>query len=203
MKLFKHLTRHHDDPGHGPHHGRRFAHGPHGGPGRHERHERHERPFGGGFGRRGRLARFLEHGDLKMLVLHLISEQPRHGYEIIKAIEDLTAGAYAPSPGVVYPTLTLLEELGHVSATADGSRKCFTITEAGRDALAKELDTVTAIRARIAAAQPHEPPAGLIRAMENLKTALRLKLGNQPLPADTTKQIAALLDDTARKIEEL
>lgn len=138
-----------------------------------------------------------------MLVLHLISEQPRHGYEIIKAIEDLTAGAYAPSPGVVYPTLTLLEELGQVTATADGSRKCFTITDTGREALAKDLDIVTAIRARIAAAQPHEPPAGLIRAMENLKTALRLKLGGQPLSADITKQIAALLDDTARKIEEL
>lgn len=194
MTLFKHLTRHHDEQSHEP------SHGLHGRP---DRHERHERPFGVGYGRRGRLARFLEHGDLKMLALHLINEQPRHGYEIIKAIEDLTGGAYAPSQGVVYPTLTLLEELGNVNATADGNRKCFTITDAGREALAKDLDTVTAIHARIAAAQPHEPPVGLLRAMENLKTAFRLKLGGTPISPETTRQIAALLDDTARKIEEL
>jgi DNA-binding PadR family transcriptional regulator len=190
MRLFKQLHGH--PLGH--HHGRRFARGPH------ERHERHERHFGGG---RGRLARFLEHGDLKMLVLHLINEQPRHGYEIIKAIEDLTGGAYAPSPGIVYPTLTLLEELGQVASTAEGTRKSFVTTEDGRQALAENQAEVTAILARIAAAQPHEPPPPIIRAMENLKTALRLKLGRTALPPETTKQIAALLDAAARDIEAL
>jgi DNA-binding PadR family transcriptional regulator len=69
-------------------------------------HRRH----GGGHGRSG-LRRFFAHGDLRLVILRLIAEKPRHGYEIIKAIEERVAGAYSPSPGVIYPTLTLLEEL--------------------------------------------------------------------------------------------
>jgi DNA-binding PadR family transcriptional regulator len=207
MRLFRHLSDH----AHGQHHGQRFARGPHHGPGHDDRHFgggprggdlRGGDLRGGGF-RRGRLARFLEHGDLKMLLLHLINAQPRHGYEIIKAIEDLTGGAYAPSPGVVYPTLTLLEELGHISSNAEGTRKNFTITEAGRESLGQNKAEVETILARIAGAQSQEPSPALIRAMENLKTALRLKLAGAKLPPETTKQIAALLDEAARNIEEL
>jgi DNA-binding PadR family transcriptional regulator len=158
-------------------------------------------------GGRDRLARFLEHGDLKMLVMHLINEKPRHGYEIIKAIEDLAGGAYAPSPGVVYPTLTLLEELGQVTSTTEGSRKRFAITEDGKAVLAASQDAVNTLLARIAAAQPREAAAPIIRAMENLKTALRLKLGGaasgQAAAVEQTRKIADLLDATARQIEEL
>jgi DNA-binding PadR family transcriptional regulator len=152
---------------------------------------------------RERLARFLEHGDLKMLVLHLINEKPRHGYEIIKAIEDLAGGAYAPSPGVVYPTLTLLEELGHVASTTEGSRKSYAITVAGTTALAAEQETVNAILFRIAAAQPREDAAPVIRAMENLKTALRLKIGREAPAPETTRKIADILDAAARQIEDI
>jgi DNA-binding PadR family transcriptional regulator len=175
---------------------RRFMRGP-----RHE-HDRHgprEHRHGG----RDRLARFLEHGDLKMLILHLINEKPRHGYEIIKAIEDLAGGAYAPSPGVVYPTLTLLEELGQVTSTTEGNRKSFVSTEDGKAALAANQEAVTAILRRIAAAQPREPASPIIRAMENLKTALRLKLGHEAGSPAQTRKIADLLDATAREIEEL
>ncbi len=193
MRLFKHLNHH----PHGPHHGRRFARGPQGAP----HHDRHG-PFDGG-PRSRRLARFLEHGDLKMLVLHLISEQPRHGYEIIKAIEDLTGGAYAPSPGVVYPTLTLLEELGHVVSTADGSRKSFAITDAGSAALAENKAEVETILARIAKAQTRQSAPAIIRAIENFRMSLRLKLGGEPLSPDAVKALASLLDETARKIEEI
>jgi DNA-binding PadR family transcriptional regulator len=176
---------------HGNHHGeRRFARGP---------HERGEQRFGRG----GRLARLLEHGDLRLLVLHLINEKPRHGYEIIKAIEDLAGGAYAPSPGVIYPTLTLLEELGQVASTTEGSRKSFAITEAGLQALAGQRDEVQAIMARIAAAQPREAALPVLRAMENVKTALRLKLGAQTLSPEHTRAIADILDGAARKIEDL
>jgi DNA-binding PadR family transcriptional regulator len=171
------------------------------GPHRHEHGERHGP--GGRLHGRERLARFLEHGDLKMLVLHLINEKPRHGYEIIKAIEDLAGGAYAPSPGVVYPTLTLLEELGHVASTADGSRKSYAITEAGTKALAAEQETVNAILFRIAAAQPKEDAAPVIRAMENLKTALRLKIGREAPAPETTRKIADILDAAARQIEDI
>jgi DNA-binding PadR family transcriptional regulator len=192
MRLLHKIHALHEEHHHG---GRRFMRGPHG----HERHERGEHPFGRG----GRLARLLEHGDLKMLVLHLINEKPRHGYEIIKAIEDLAGGAYAPSPGVVYPTLTLLEELGQVESTAEGSRKRFAITPAGVEVLKENRAAVDAILARIAASQPREQALPVIRAMENLKTALRLKLGGRATSAEATRKIADALDAAARQIEEI
>jgi DNA-binding PadR family transcriptional regulator len=173
---------------------RRFARGPfgrHGGPDGGERHFR-----GGRFGR------MLEHGDLRMLVLHLINEKPRHGYEIIKAIEDLAGGGYAPSPGVIYPTLTLLEEIGQVSSTTEGARKSFTTTEAGIEALNANQDAVKSILARIAASQPREAGLPVLRAMENLRTSLRLKLGFGPMSAETTRKIAETLDAAAKAIEE-
>ena len=78
-----------------------------------------------------RVGRMLAQGDLKLLALALIAEQPRHGYELIKLIEDKTRGAYSPSPGVVYPTLTFLEEAGYVTAEAEGAKKRYTITDGG------------------------------------------------------------------------
>jgi DNA-binding PadR family transcriptional regulator len=178
-----------------------------GGERRFARDERGFGPQGRGpghrFGRGGRLARFLEHGDLRLLVLHLIAEKPRHGYEIIKAIEDLAGGAYAPSPGVVYPTLTLLEELGQVESVAEGTRKQFTVTPAGQAALAEGQDAVQALLARIAATQPRENAAPVIRAMENLRTALRLKFSARENAADLPRKIADVLDGAARQIEDL
>ena len=76
----------------------------------------------------GRLA----HGDLRVIVLALLADGPRHGYDIIKALEDKSSGAYSPSPGVVYPTLTFLEEAGFVTAAAEGNKRVYTITEDGR-----------------------------------------------------------------------
>jgi DNA-binding PadR family transcriptional regulator len=181
----------------GRHGGRRFAHGPHGA------HEHGEGRFGrGGRGPGGRLARLLEHGDLRMLILHLIAEKPRHGYEIIKAIEDLAGGAYAPSPGVVYPTLTMLEELGQVSSTDEGNRKSFAITPAGAEALAANQAAVAAILARIAEAQPREAAQPVIRAMENLANVLRMKVRTKATSPEMVSKIVDTLDAIARKIEE-
>jgi DNA-binding PadR family transcriptional regulator len=175
---------------------RRFAHGPHeGGP--------HEGGRGERFGRGGRLARFLEHGDLRLLVLHLIAEKPRHGYEIIKAIEDLAGGAYAPSPGVVYPTLTLLEDIGQISAEADGARKIFSVTDEGRKALAENQTVVETLLARIASSPSHERSLPIMRAVENLRTVLKLKLGATERKAEVIRQIVNVLDETVRRIEEL
>jgi DNA-binding PadR family transcriptional regulator len=154
-------------------------------------------------GRGGRLARFLEHGDLRLLVLHLIQEKPRHGYEIIKAIEDLANGAYAPSPGVIYPTLTMLEELGQVQSTDEGNRKRFAMTPEGETALAEHREAVGRLVAKIAAVQPREIPPPIIRAMENLRTAMRLKFSAAEPPADLPRKVADLLDQAARQIEEL
>src|SRR5438477_3552525 len=91
---------------------------------------------GGGHGMGGgdfmRARRMLAHGDLRLIALALIAEQPRHGYDIIKQLEERTSGWYSPSPGIVYPTLTYLEEAGHLTSQADGAKKLYTITDEGR-----------------------------------------------------------------------
>jgi len=168
------------------------------------RPQHHEHgPHSHRFGRGGRLARFLEHGDLRLLVLHLIQEKPRHGYEIIKAVEDLTGGAYAPSPGVIYPTLTMLEELGQLTATTEGARKSYEITAAGAEVLDKEAPALAGLLARLSATQGREGAAPVIRAMENLRTALRLKFQTRETAAELVRKVADLLDEAARKIEDL
>src|SRR6266581_4918805 len=110
--------------------------------------------FGGrGFGWDGatgdgdmvRAGRMLAQGDLRLIALALIAEQPRHGYEIIKVLEEKTADWYSPSPGMVYPTLTFLEEAGYVTGQAEGARKLYTITDEGRAHLASNRDLVDAV----------------------------------------------------------
>src|SRR5215831_19598870 len=111
---------------------------------------------GGGYGRHRpglRAGRFFDRGDLRYVLLHLIGERPRHGYELITAIEEKFGGMYSPSPGVIYPTLTLLEELGYARPQADtsgGTKKLYEITEAGRGFLAANQPLVDAILARMA-----------------------------------------------------
>src|SRR5262249_20286619 len=98
----------------------------------------------------GELTRLLGHGDLRLLMLRLIQDKPRHGYEIIKEIENLAGGVYTPSPGVVYPTLTLLEEIGHVEgALIDQGKRQFTITDTGRAFLAANQIATDALFARL------------------------------------------------------
>ena len=96
-----------------------------------------------------RAGRMLATGDLRLIALALIAEQPRYGYEIIKLLEDKTAGWYSPSPGIVYPTLTYLEEAGHVTAQADGAKKLYTITDEGKAHLAENQDFVDAVLERM------------------------------------------------------
>jgi DNA-binding PadR family transcriptional regulator len=113
---------------------------------------------GHGFGRHGlggddmmRAGRMLAQGDLRLIALALIAEQPRHGYEIMKVLEDKTAGWYSPSPGIVYPTLTYLEETGYVTAQADGAKKLYTITAEGRAHLEENRAFVDVVLDRLAA----------------------------------------------------
>ena len=127
------------------------------GPGRGGRHRHRRHGFGGRHGRGDdgdemRAGRMLGQGDLRLLMLALIAEQPRHGYEIIKLIEDATEGWYAPSPGIVYPTLTFLEETGYVTAQSEGMKKLYAITETGRANLKDNRELVAAVRERLAAA---------------------------------------------------
>ncbi|MGA8616582.1 MAG: PadR family transcriptional regulator [Xanthobacteraceae bacterium] len=114
------------------------------------------RRHGGGFGGAGgedlmRTRRMLAHGDLRLVALALIAEAPRHGYEIIKLLEEKTADWYSPSPGIVYPTLTYLEEAGYVTASTEGSKKLYTITDEGRSYLESNRDLVDVVLDRLAA----------------------------------------------------
>src|SRR5271169_572618 len=164
--------------------------------------------FGGhrGGGRGGRLGRVLDHGDLRYVLLHLIAEKPRHGYELIKAIEEQFGGMYSPSPGVIYPTLTLLEELGYLRPeTAEGTRKLFSITEEGTAFLAANRALVDAILARmgeIRRVYAGGPAPEIRRAMHNLEEALSIRLGKGPLDAAQVRAIADALDRTAGEIEQ-
>lgn len=110
---------------------------------------------GGRFGEGGedlmRARRMLVQGDLRLVALALIAEAPRHGYEIIKLLEEKTADWYSPSPGIVYPTLTYLEEAGYVTASTEGSKKLYTITDEGRAYLKSNRDLVDVVLDRLAA----------------------------------------------------
>jgi DNA-binding PadR family transcriptional regulator len=123
--------------------------------GRHHRRHGGFGPFGGGFGGPGgrgfRFGRMLGDGDLRLIALALIEKEPRHGYDIIKALEERSGGFYSPSPGVVYPTLTYLEEAGHVEATADGNKKIYSITDSGKAHLSENRERVEALLEQMAA----------------------------------------------------
>jgi len=108
--------------------------------------------FGGGMGPDDlRAGRMLAQGDLRLIALALIAEAPRHGYEIIKLVEEKTADWYSPSPGIVYPTLTYLEEAGYVTAATEGSKKLYAITDAGRAYLEANRDLVDVVLERLTA----------------------------------------------------
>jgi DNA-binding PadR family transcriptional regulator len=106
---------------------------------------------GPGGGDMFRIGRLFAQGDLKLLALALIAEQPRHGYEIIKLIEEKTNGWYSPSPGIVYPTLTYLEEVGYLASESEGSKKRYRITPEGESYLKSNRDIVDVVLDRLAA----------------------------------------------------
>jgi DNA-binding PadR family transcriptional regulator len=108
------------------------------------------RRWGGFGGFEGRGERFFGRGDLKYVILDLLKEQPRHGYDIIRALEDRMRGRYRPSPGSVYPTLQMLEDLGYVTSTQQDGKRVYAITDAGRQYLHDESSAVDDVRSRIA-----------------------------------------------------
>lgn len=176
-------------------------------------------PFGGGGfgwdedghdGRRGRGRRMFGSGELRLVLLKLIADEPRHGYQLIKAIEELTQGAYAPSPGVVYPTLSLLADEGAVSEAAngpggEGARKAFAITAQGSAELAEKQAEVERILARLAdhgEGRRHGPPPQVARALGNLLTVLRQTKHKEHME-EHHNAIVDILDEAAKRIERL
>jgi DNA-binding PadR family transcriptional regulator len=178
----------------GGHHRSRF------GPSRSPWDEEESRGHGG----RGRS---FEYGKLRFVLLQLLGEQPSHGYQLIKAVEDKTAGAYVPSPGVVYPTLALLEDLGYIAAAAnDDNRRLYKITAAGRKYLVENKAVLEQVNGRLsdaAATRGAGDSPQIIRAMHNLKMALRLKLSEPPLSGTQIQAIAAALDAAAAAVERI
>lgn len=181
-----------------------------------ERGGRGGRGFGRGFGSRHRGGRMFDYGELRLLVLALIAGQPRHGYELIKAIEERLGGAYSPSPGVIYPTLAWLDDMGYAAAEADeGGRKRYRITAEGEAFLAANKAAADDLLARGGNGSDQGEgagfarggrwagvPVGIVRGMENLKLALRLRIRGGTLDAAAAEKIAAALDEAARAIEK-
>jgi DNA-binding PadR family transcriptional regulator len=188
-------------------HGRWGRHHGHGG-----RHGRHGDFGGGDMMRAGRM---LAQGDLRLIALALIAEQPRHGYEIIKVLEDKTEGWYAPSPGVVYPTLTYLEEAGYVTVEASGAKRLYTITGEGRTYLEANRAFVDAVLERLAAVgeqvrarrgqenddnrRDSRTPRLVRAAMENLRDAAVERLHGD---ADAETKIVEVLTRAAAELKK-
>ena len=149
-------------------------------------------------------------GELALILLHLTAAQPRHGYELIREVGSLAGGAYAPSPGIVYPTLTMLEELGQIEAVAsEGTRRAFVLTEAGRSRLTEQAIALDAVLSRLKTLQNEErteeasiETSPVWRAMQNLKTVLQQRAGSSA-DRQLLFDIADLVDEAARKIERL
>jgi DNA-binding PadR family transcriptional regulator len=153
---------------------------------------------------RGGNGRFFDYGELRHVVLALLDEQPRHGYDIIRAIDQRTGGGYCPSSGVIYPTLALLEDAGHVRADAEsGTRNRYQITPDGRAFLIENKRLIDALLSRmrhVGAARASASPT-IIAAMDGLKSALRS--GNEPWTAEEAKAVAAAIDTAAQRIQAL
>jgi DNA-binding PadR family transcriptional regulator len=162
---------------------------------------------GGLRGRGGKRRRLFDQAELQSLLLALIAEQPRHGYELIKEIETLTGGEYAPSPGIVYPALTFMEEQGVIAAIgAEGSRKAYEATEEGRKQVEAQAEIVAALRERLTAlaeARDKTDPAPVRRAMHSMKTATFDRLSADGVSRETILAIAEIIDEAARKIERI
>jgi DNA-binding PadR family transcriptional regulator len=156
---------------------------------------------------RSRSRRMFDGGELKLVLLKLIADEPRHGYDLIRRIEELTGGAYAPSPGVVYPTITLLDDMGLIEGRqAEGAKKLFAVTAAGITHLKENEAQVEALMARLAevgAESARADNSSVRRAMGNLRSVLVNRLSDGDIDVDTLHAIVAEIDSVAQKIERL
>lgn len=156
-------------------------------------------------GRGGGRRRLFDGGELRLVLLRLIGDMPRHGYDLIRAIEERTGGVYAPSPGVVYPTLTMLGDMGQIEEQAsEGNRKVFAATAEGNAVLTEKADEIAELMARLDAlgeARERTDSASVRRAMHNLKAVIIHKLADADV--EIMQEAVALIDEAAGKIERL
>ena len=165
-------------------------------PGHHRRHDHH------GPRRGGRPGRMFDYGEVRLLLLAMLAERPAHGYELIREIEERLGGAYSPSPGTIYPTLSWLEDMGYASVEAEAGRKRYSVTPDGEAFLTANRAAADELLARGARTEGHRhgAPAPVTRAMENLKLAMRLRL-KAGLDDGAAEKIAAALDAAAQAVE--
>jgi DNA-binding PadR family transcriptional regulator len=153
----------------------------------------------------GRAARFFEQGDLKYVILRLLEEKPRHGYDIIKELEQRFGGSYAPSPGTVYPTLTMLEDLGYARVVPEeGGKKIYEITDEGRKHLAEHSTTVDDIFQRIARfveGLTDAPMTELNQSFQRLAKATYKTATNHIRDRETLEKIRDIIRRAAEEVE--
>ncbi|MGE8415190.1 MAG: PadR family transcriptional regulator [Pseudomonas sp.] len=175
---------------HHPHHHREHGDGPEG----FERRGGHERG--------GRGPRVFAPGDLKLLLLALIAESPCHGYDLIRQIESMFDGVYSPSPGVIYPTLTFLEESEMIQGDAEGGKKRYSVTDTGRLFLKEQAIALDGVRMRIEVSKRslrgHDRPAEIHEAVHNLRHALQMHNGRWN--PEEILRVRDLLNNTAKAI---
>lgn len=165
-----------------------------------------KRPRRGG-GRGEKMKRLFEHGDLRLVLLALVAKKPSHGYELIKAIEEASSGLYVPSPGVIYPTLTLLEEQDLLEPLETGNgRKSYQLTAAGQEELTKHQEVLNAIFARLAKREKrHEREGnlaeGIAESMHSLRHVLRKNLMRDDLSPEQVTRVNATLRKAVEIIE--
>ena len=148
-----------------------------------------------------------EQGAIKLLALGLVAERPCYGYELIKHIEGLVGGEYSPSPGVIYPTLTYLVDMGWATvADADAGRKQYTVTPAGLEQLALQRDELAGLTERLQAGRAQSQASrspDVERAMGNLKAVLKARLSGADADGERARRVAALIDEAALAIQKL
>ena len=163
---------------------------------------------GGGGRRRGfRGGRMFEQGDLKYVILKLLEEKPRHGYDIIKELEEKSGGAYAPSAGTVYPTLQLLEDLGYASVTPEeGGKRIFSITDAGRQYLEQNKSTVEDVFERLAdvgASIISDVVMDINRSFRDVAAATYGPVRSYHRDPDLAARVKEIIDRTVKELREV
>ncbi|WP_434668921.1 DUF2218 domain-containing protein [Klebsiella sp. B345] len=155
-------------------------------------------------GQTGRRGRVFDYGELRVLLLAMLSEQPSHGYELIHDIKERFGGLYKPSPGVIYPTLTWLYDRNYAVIDLEkGGRKRYSITDEGQAWLTANQSVMDMLKSRVAPQASRESPPAMVDAMDHLKRALSLRIKYEPLPAGMIDSLAQAIHLAAERIEHL
>lgn len=155
-------------------------------------------------GRRKRREKMLEASEIRLLMLHFLEQRAAHGYELIKSVEELSKGEYSPSPGIIYPNLTLLEEMEAIQVVdAQATRKAYRLTPAGRAQLAEQREMVLSLIARLSSlavlVNNRSIPA-VEQAIHGLKVALNRRLAQEDISDAALQTLIQALHDAAEKI---